>query len=245
MTRTLAGKIIGRHETARVGGGSLAVLLLENVWRERGVALRGGFGAGHRLPEDEQRGEESGPVHELHGNIITVGAERFRCAEVFFSTQIPLVQKPAGSMRLLSIMWRDVDIRKIFVRQCLAVTWTAMFQWTGKRLFEELTTSAPSSMKIKVVAPPERLYSECFPQLMWTSKGEYGDSGPRVSTICSVSFFRVRTTLTLYFVFFSLVTLHCQPSTCCRTKKIQRLDPSSDISVHLVEKTNEDSQTGI
>ena len=85
MTRTLAGKIIGRHETARVDGGSLAVLLLRNEWRERDVALRGGFGAEHRLPEDEQRGEESGPVHGLpDGNNITVGAQLFRCAEVFF-----------------------------------------------------------------------------------------------------------------------------------------------------------------
>ena len=44
----------------------------------------------------------------------------------------------------------DVDIREVFVRQCRAVRLTAMFQG-----FEELTTSAPSSMIIKVVAPPD------------------------------------------------------------------------------------------
>ena len=46
-------------------GGKLAALLLGNEWRERGVAQRCGFGAEHRLPEDEQRGEETGPVQLL------------------------------------------------------------------------------------------------------------------------------------------------------------------------------------
>ena len=34
-----------------------------------------------------------------------------------------------------SIMKGDFDIRKVFVRQCRAVRWTAMFQGTGKRFF--------------------------------------------------------------------------------------------------------------
>ena len=46
-------------------------------------------------------------------------------------------------------------IRKVFVHQCRAVRWMAMFQGAGKRLFMEVTKSAPSSMNIKVVAPPD------------------------------------------------------------------------------------------
>ena len=34
-----------------------------------------------------------------------------------------------------------------------------MFQGIGERMTKELTALAPSTMKIKVVAPPERKYS--------------------------------------------------------------------------------------
>ena len=55
---------------------------------------------------------------------------------------------------------------------------------------KELTALAPSTMKIKVVAPPERKYSVWIGgsilsslstfQQMWISKGEYDESGPTI-----------------------------------------------------------------
>ncbi len=55
---------------------------------------------------------------------------------------------------------------------------------------KELTNMAPASMKIKVVAPPERKYSVWIGgsilaslstfQQMWISKEEYEDSGPGI-----------------------------------------------------------------
>merc|ERR1711865_1338316 len=60
----------------------------------------------------------------------------------------------------------------------------------GKRMTKELTALAPSTMKIKVVAPPERKYSVWIGgsilsslstfQQMWISKGEYDESGPTI-----------------------------------------------------------------
>merc|ERR1712113_775629 len=54
----------------------------------------------------------------------------------------------------------------------------------------ELTALAPSTMKIKVVAPPERKYSVWIGgsilsslttfQQMWISKGEYDESSPTI-----------------------------------------------------------------
>ncbi|MQI72129.1 actin, cytoplasmic 2, partial [Escherichia coli] len=54
----------------------------------------------------------------------------------------------------------------------------------------EISALAPSSMKIKVVAPPERKYSVWIGgsilaslstfQQMWISKGEYDESGPAI-----------------------------------------------------------------
>ena len=63
-----------------------------------------------------------------------------------------------------------------------------MFQGIGERMTKELTALAPSTMKIKVVAPPERKYSvwiggSILPSLstfqqMWISKGEYDEFWP-------------------------------------------------------------------
>jgi len=65
-----------------------------------------------------------------------------------------------------------------------------MFQGMGERMTKELAALAPSTMKIKVVAPPERKYSvwiggsilsslSTFHQ-MWISKDEYEESGPTI-----------------------------------------------------------------
>merc|ERR1712147_173552 len=67
---------------------------------------------------------------------------------------------------------------------------TTMFQGIGERMTKELTALAPSTMKIEVVAPPERKYSVWIGgsilsslstfQQMWISKGEYDESGPTI-----------------------------------------------------------------
>ena len=65
-----------------------------------------------------------------------------------------------------------------------------MFPGIGERLTKELTVRAPATMKIKVVAPPERKYSVWIGgsvlaslstfQQMWISKDEYDESGPNI-----------------------------------------------------------------
>ena len=65
-----------------------------------------------------------------------------------------------------------------------------MFPGIADRMSKEIGALAPSSMKIKVVAPPERKYSVWIGgsilaslstfQQMWISKGEYDESGPAI-----------------------------------------------------------------
>ncbi|KAF3536620.1 hypothetical protein F2Q69_00019303 [Brassica cretica] len=67
---------------------------------------------------------------------------------------------------------------------------TTMFGGIGDRMSKEITALAPSSMKIKVVAPPERKYSVWIGgsilaslstfQQMWIAKAEYDESGPSI-----------------------------------------------------------------
>jgi len=125
------------------------------------------------------------------GNIITVGSERFRCPEVLF--QPSLVGKEASGIHdttFQSIMKCDVDIRKDLYSNVVLSGGTTMFTGVGERMTKELTALAPSTMKIKVVAPPERKYSVWIGgsilsslstfQQMWVSKGEYDESGPTI-----------------------------------------------------------------
>jgi len=65
-----------------------------------------------------------------------------------------------------------------------------MYEGIGERMTEELKKLAPQSMKIKVIAPPERKYSVWIGgsilsslstfQNMWITKGEYDESGPGI-----------------------------------------------------------------
>jgi len=135
---------------------------------------------------------ENEKTYELpDGNVITVGNERFRCPEVLF--QPSFIGKEASGIHdttFQSIMKCDVDIRKDLYSNVVLSGGTTMFQGIGERVTKELTALAPSTMKIKVVAPPERKYSVWIGgsilsslstfQQMWISKQEYDESGPTI-----------------------------------------------------------------
>jgi actin-related protein len=135
---------------------------------------------------------ETEKTYELpDGNIITVGSERFRCPEVLF--QPSLIGKESSGIHdttFNSIMKCDVDIRKDLYANIVLSGGTTMFTGISERLTKEMTALAPSTMKIKVVAPPERKYSVWIGgsilsslstfQAMWVKKEEYEESGPGI-----------------------------------------------------------------
>jgi len=135
---------------------------------------------------------EKEKTYELpDGNIVTIGSERFRCAEVLF--QPSFIGKEASGIHdttFQSIMKCDVDIRRDLYQNVVLSGGTTMFPGIGERMTKELTALAPSTMKIKVVAPPERKYSVWIGgsilsslstfQQMWISKQEYDEAGPTI-----------------------------------------------------------------
>ncbi len=125
------------------------------------------------------------------GNVIVIGNERFRCPEVLF--QPSLIGKEASGIHdctFQTIMKCDVDIRKDLYANIVMSGGTTMFPGIAERMTKEITALAPSTMKIKVVAPPERKYSVWIGgsilaslstfQQMWISKAEYDESGPSI-----------------------------------------------------------------
>jgi len=125
------------------------------------------------------------------GNVITVGNERFRCPEVLFQPQF-IGMESAGIHETTynSIMKCDIDIRKDLYANIVLSGGTTMYEGIAERITKEITNLAPPSMKIKVVAPPERKYSVWIGgsilaslstfQQMWISKEEYEESGPGI-----------------------------------------------------------------
>ncbi|EEC78365.1 hypothetical protein OsI_18127 [Oryza sativa Indica Group] len=101
------------------------------------------------------------------GQVITIGAERFRCPEVLFQPSMIGMEAAGIHETTYNSIMKHAD-----------------------RMSKEITALAPSSMKIKVVAPPERKYSVWIGgsilaslstfQQMWISKDEYDESGPAI-----------------------------------------------------------------
>merc|ERR1719413_146744 len=125
------------------------------------------------------------------GQVITVGAERFRAPEVLFQPQfIGLEQEGIHKLTFSSIMKCDVDIRKDLYGNVVMSGGTTMYQGIPERVQKEVKSLAPDSMTIKIIAPPERKSSvwiggsilsslSTFEQ-MWIKKEEYDESGPSI-----------------------------------------------------------------
>jgi len=139
--------------------------------------------------------EESSDVEQNYelpdGQVITIGAERFRAPEVLFQPGfIGMEQEGVHALTFASIMKCDVDIRKDLYGNIVLSGGTTMYEGIADRLTAEISALAPAAIKVKVVAPPERKYSVWIGgsilsslstfQQMWITKDEYDDSGPSI-----------------------------------------------------------------
>ena len=128
------------------------------------------------------------------GNIITAGAERFRCPEVLF--QPSMIGKESDGIHTMtynSIMGCDIDIRRDLYQNTVLSGGSTMFPNVNVRLQNEMEQLAPTSAKVKVIAPAERKYSVFIGgsilsslssfQDMWITKDEYDELGPAVVNI--------------------------------------------------------------
>lgn len=125
------------------------------------------------------------------GQLITIGSERFRCAEALFQPRLLGKEAEGAHMAVYNTITRcDVDIRKDLYANVVLSGGTTMFPGISERLAKELTALAPTAAKVKVVAPPERKYSvwiggSILASLssfsgMWITKAEYDEAGPSI-----------------------------------------------------------------
>ncbi|KAH0516467.1 Magnesium transporter protein 1 [Microtus ochrogaster] len=117
------------------------------------------------------------------GQVITIGNERFCTPEALFQPSF-LGMESSGIYETTfnSIMKCDIDIRKDLYVNTVLSGGTTMYPGIADQKQKELTALAPSTMKIKVIAPPEPKYSVWISgsipaslssfQQMWISKQE-------------------------------------------------------------------------
>ena len=125
------------------------------------------------------------------GQAIALSSERSRCAEALLQPSI-LGMESRGIHDAIynSIMKCDEDIRKDANANIVLSGGNTMYPGIADRIEKEITSLAPSTMKIKVIALPERkdivwiggpllAYIATFQQ-MWIRKQEYDETGPSV-----------------------------------------------------------------
>ncbi|KAG7639414.1 putative Actin family [Arabidopsis thaliana] len=125
------------------------------------------------------------------GQVITIGAERFRCPEVLFQPSlIGMETSGIHEKTYNSIMKCDDDIRKDLYGNIVLSGGTTMFRGIEERMTKEINALAAANMRIKIVAPPERKYSVWIGgsilaslstyEQMWITKAEYEENGPAI-----------------------------------------------------------------
>jgi len=131
-------------------------------------------------------------MYELpDGQTIAIANERFRCPEALLQPSF-LGREHAGihMTTYQSIMKCDIDIRKDLFSNIVMSGGSTMYPGIADRMNKEMVSLAPPTMKVKVIAPPERKYSVWIGgsilaslstfQNMWISKQEYDESGPAI-----------------------------------------------------------------
>ncbi|KAL8265823.1 hypothetical protein R6Q59_003167 [Mikania micrantha] len=126
------------------------------------------------------------------GQMITIGAERFRCSEVLFEPYLNGMTLDGVHETLNNSILKsyDMDIKRVLYSNIVLSGGSTMFPGFADRMEKEITGLAPSRMRIKVVSEPKRKYNTWIGgsilayhssfQLMWITKSEYDESGPSI-----------------------------------------------------------------
>jgi len=125
------------------------------------------------------------------GNICKYSVQRFKCPELLFQPELAGKElKGVHKLTFDSIMTCDLDVRKDLYANIILSGGTTMFTGFGERLYAEIKKLAPQTMKVKVIAGPDRKYAvwrggSTLSTLstfagMWITKADYDEFGETI-----------------------------------------------------------------
>jgi len=140
---------------------------------------------------DKEDSEDVEPEHSYKlpdGNVIQVGAEKFRAPEVLFNPGLIGLEYVGIHQCLVnSISKCDLDIRRSLFSDIILAGGSTMHDGFGDRLLVEVRKLAPRDTKIRILAPPERILSAWIGgsilaslatfKRMWVTRKEYDEAG--------------------------------------------------------------------
>src|ERR1700761_4350258 len=94
------------------------------------------------------------------GHKISIGAERFRAPEILFDPELVGLEYPGIHQIVVDAINRtDLDLRKHLFANIVLSGGSTLTRGFGDRLLYELQRLAVKDMRIKIFAPPERIYT--------------------------------------------------------------------------------------
>ncbi|KAI9295681.1 Actin/actin-like protein [Neoconidiobolus thromboides FSU 785] len=107
--------------------------------------------------------ETSGKVSDFllpDGQIIKLGSERYRAAEILFNPEIyGLEYSGLPQVIVDSISKVDLDLRADLYKNIVLSGGSTLFKGFGERMLQDIRKLAPKDLKIKITAPPERKFT--------------------------------------------------------------------------------------
>ncbi|KAF3910558.1 Actin-2 [Orbilia brochopaga] len=117
-------------------------------------------------PKKEEKEWAGGGIGKIEdyklpdGNILKLGAERFRAPEILFDPEIIGLEYQGIHQILVDAIKRtDMDLRKSLYGNIILSGGSTLTKGFGDRLLAEIRRLAVKEMKIRITAPPERKYS--------------------------------------------------------------------------------------
>ena len=141
---------------------------------------------------EKEEKDDTQPLFELpDGQVIKIGAEKFRAAEVLFQPSlIGLEYQGVHQMLCQSIAKCDLDLRRTLFSEIVLSGGSTLFTGFGDRLLYEVRKIAPRDTKVRIFAPQERILSTWLGgsilasltsfKSMWVTRAEYHEHGKSI-----------------------------------------------------------------
>lgn len=138
--------------------------------------------------KEEEHAAQPGTYRLPDGTSLLIGPERFRAPEVLFRPEL-IGSEARGAHECVAsaIRLADLDLRKTLCSSMVLAGGSTLFPGFGDRLLNEVRKLSPKDVKIRIAAPPERVFSTWIGgsilaslatfKTMWVSRSDYEEHG--------------------------------------------------------------------